>query len=266
MSLSNTFAHNTYPSIEQDSCCLLDQLLHRIADQDQIAFSEFFLRTRRAVDGVATALLRDSGHAEEVSQEVFLEIWRKAPSFDSGRGSALSWVLRLTHSRAVDRVRHLQVRRGWDDQYARQPAAPDPATALDEFIARADQRHVRAAVATLSPLQQQALGMTFYQNLSYREASQLLRIPLPTLKSRVRDGLIALRLVVSNSCTVAGPVPPTEQNHLRQRPGRAPSQVGRGGQGRDRTGDLPLFRRTLVPTELPGQQNGPVHTLLVAMR
>jgi RNA polymerase sigma-70 factor (ECF subfamily) len=143
--------------------------------------------------GVATSTLRDASHAEEVTQEVFLEIWQRASRFDSAKGSASSWVMRIAHARSVDRVRQAQAARNRDGAYFQREFEPEFDSVLDDVLRKADNRRLRAAVAELTPLQREAVTMTFYTGHSYREASDALGIPRATMKTRVRDGLLALR-------------------------------------------------------------------------
>ena len=156
-------------------------------------FEELYKRLAGPIFTRATAILRDPGHAEEVTQEVFLEIWQRAGSFDRSLGSAASWVMRLTHARSVDRVRHVQAGRLRDASYFRDERDGEVESLLDSCIRRAECSKVGAAMSELTGLQQEAITMTVYRGYSFREASEILGIPLPTLKTRVRGGLIALR-------------------------------------------------------------------------
>ena len=171
----------------------LTELLNLVAGGERAAFAELYGRIAWKVLAGATAILRDSSQAEEVTQEVFLEIWQRASNFDSARGSASSWVMRLTHARSVDRVRQAQAARHRDGAYFEQEFQPEIDSVVDDVLRKVDNHRMLAAVAELTPLQREAVTLTFYVGHSYREASDMLGIPRATMKTRVRDGLIALR-------------------------------------------------------------------------
>lgn len=171
----------------------LDELIGMAARARSDAFAELYNRLSGAVFRRARSVVRDTGLAEEVTQEVFLEIWQKAALFNSDLGSAKSWVLRLTHSRSVDKVRQVHANRLRDSAFARGGESHQDETVLDGCIRRSQSSQVVAAVAELTPLQSEAIRLTMYLGHSYREASEMLGIPLPTLKTRIRGGLIALR-------------------------------------------------------------------------
>jgi RNA polymerase sigma-70 factor (ECF subfamily) len=171
----------------------LAELLDLTAGGDTAAFAELYRRMAWQVLGVATSTLRDASHAEEVTQEVFLEIWQRASRFDSAKGSASSWVMRIAHARSVDRVRQAQAARNRDDVYFQREFEPEFDSVVDDVLRKVDSHRLRVAVAELTPLQREAVTMTFYTGHSYREASDALGIPRATMKTRVRDGLLALR-------------------------------------------------------------------------
>jgi RNA polymerase sigma-70 factor (ECF subfamily) len=171
----------------------LAELLDLTAGGDTAAFAELYRRMAWQVLGVATSTLRDASHAEEVTQEVFLEIWQRASRFDSAKGSASSWVMRIAHARSVDRVRQAQAARNRDDVYFQREFEPEFDSVVDDVLLKVDSHRLRVAVAELTPLQREAVTMTFYTGHSYREASDALGIPRATMKTRVRDGLLALR-------------------------------------------------------------------------
>jgi RNA polymerase sigma-70 factor (ECF subfamily) len=171
----------------------LAELLTLVADGERAAFAELYQRIAWRVLGAATFTLRDISLAEEVTQEVFLEIWQRASSFDGAKGSASSWVMRMAHARSVDRVRQAQAARNRDGAYFRQAFEPATDSVVDDVLRKVDNHRLHAAVAGLTPLQREAVTLTFYVGQSYREASDVLGIPRATMKTRVRDALLALR-------------------------------------------------------------------------
>lgn len=173
----------------------LAQLLQRIQNSEPSAFDELYCTTFPIVFRIADAVLRDRSQAEEVTQEVFVEIWRRADQFDPTKGSAMSWIWRVAHARAVDRVRHAQSARTNDHRYAQQEFDRDIDSVTDTVLRNADVAAIQEALNRLTPLQRQALTMIYFAGHTNLYASALLGIPLPTLKSRVQDGLSSLRRV-----------------------------------------------------------------------
>jgi len=176
-----------------DSVHCLEDLLELVAMGRQEEFGELYSRISRKVFGLAKTILRDTGHAEEVTQEVFLELWQQAGSFDRTKGSALSFVMRLTHSRSVDRVRHAHASRIRDGTYSRLEFRPDVDSVMNDVVRHDDRLQLQIAMAGLTTLQREAIALTFLVGHTNRAASVILGIPLPTLKTRVRDGIRALR-------------------------------------------------------------------------
>ena len=144
------------------------------------------------VFGLVLRVLRDRHQSEEVTQEVFLEVWRDAARFESARGSAAAWMLRLAHSRAVDRVRAAEASGARDLRVGIRDlgAVESP----EELVAsRLDSAAVERALATLPDAQRRAIILTHLAGYTQAEAAELLRVPLGTVKTRVREGLGRMR-------------------------------------------------------------------------
>lgn len=169
----------------------LGTLLGLVARGDRAAFEAVYDRLGGPVFGVVRAVLRDGAQSEEVTQEVLLEVWRAASRFDSRRGSALSWVMTLAHRRAVDRVRSEQAaaRR---EMRSGHPGA-DYDMVADAVASRLDAQRVRRCLDSLTSLQRESLTLAYYGGHTYREVAELLGVPVGTVKTRMRDGLIRLR-------------------------------------------------------------------------
>lgn len=159
---------------------------------DQAAFSELYDLTSDLVHGIARRIVRDPAMAEEVTQDVFLELWRLAPRYDASKGSVRTWVATLAHRRAVDRVRSEQAGRRRDEQELRRQTA-DYDHVSEEVLDRLDHTRVQRALAALSDLQRDAVSLAYYGGYTYREVAVLLDVPEGTIKTRIRDGLIKLR-------------------------------------------------------------------------
>jgi RNA polymerase sigma-70 factor, ECF subfamily len=170
-----------------------EELLVAVAAGDQRAFEVLFDRVSPQVLGVTQRVLRDRALAEEVSQEVLVEAWRKADRFDPDKGSASGWITTLAHRRAVDRVRSEQASRDRDERVTRRDRSRDVDLVADEVAVRLDHWQVRQALATLTDRQREAIELAYFQGHTYRDVARVLEIPEGTAKSRLRDGLLRLR-------------------------------------------------------------------------
>ncbi|HKJ12116.1 MAG TPA: ECF RNA polymerase sigma factor SigK [Ornithinimicrobium sp.] len=171
----------------------LEELMRQTASGDQEAFASLYDQVAARVHGLVVRILRDQAQSEEVTQEVFLQVWRSAPSFDPARGSALSWLMTLAHRRAVDRVRSAQAQSVRDADYEslRDKPLQDPTS--QEVEDRWQAQTVRSAVTELGPPHQEAVELAYFQGMTHREVSLALGVPLGTAKTRIRDGLRKLR-------------------------------------------------------------------------
>jgi RNA polymerase sigma-70 factor (ECF subfamily) len=171
----------------------LEVLMRDVASGDQSAFSELYDRTAPRVLGLVKRVLIDHAQSEEVSQEVFLEIWRTASRFDSARGSAMAWILTMTHRRAVDRVRSSQSGHDRDERIGLRDIEPAFDHVSESVEIRIEHERVKRAMAQLTELQRQAIQLAYYGGYSHTEVAGLLKIPVGTVKTRLRDGMIRLR-------------------------------------------------------------------------
>ncbi|MDT0382699.1 ECF RNA polymerase sigma factor SigK [Streptomyces sp. DSM 42041] len=171
----------------------LDALLTRVGRGETEAFDALYHAVAGRILGLAHKVLRDTAHAEEVCQDVLVQLWRTAPRFDPHRGSALTWILTMTHRRAVDRVRSTQAATHRDKLAGLRdhPVAYDQ---VAEAVAlREEQAAIRHCLDALTPRQRESITMAYYQAHTYPEVAQKLGLALGTVKSRIRDGLFRLR-------------------------------------------------------------------------
>lgn len=166
--------------------------LSRAARGDEAAFADFYDAVAPAVYGTILRVVRDPAMAEEVTQDVFLELWRQAPRYDESRGSPRAWAATVAHRRAVDRVRSESASRARDDADARR-TRPEHDEVAEEVAVRLDQRRVAEALRQLTETQREAVSLAYYGGHTYREVAVLLDVPEGTVKTRIRDGLIKLR-------------------------------------------------------------------------
>ena len=173
-----------------------DLLLRRAGHGDADAFAAVYDLLAARVFGLVNRVVRDAAQAEEVTQEVFVEVWHKANRFDPARGSAMGWVATLAHRRAVDRVRSAQAATERDRRVA--VVAPrDGETGYDEVAEQVELRmeyeRLRRCLDGLTERQRESISLAYYSGYTYREVAELLAIPVTTVKTRMRDGLIRLR-------------------------------------------------------------------------
>jgi RNA polymerase sigma-70 factor (ECF subfamily) len=171
----------------------LQELIVRVARGDQEAFGRVYDLVSGPILGLVRSVLRDPAQSEEVTQEVLVEVWRTAARFQPSRGSGMTWVLTLAHRRAVDRVRSAQAAADREKRAALLDRTPAYDEVTEQVEARLEREQVRRCLRTLTELQRQSVTLAYYRGLAYREVAELLSVPLGTVKTRMRDGLIRLR-------------------------------------------------------------------------
>ncbi|MFJ6571798.1 ECF RNA polymerase sigma factor SigK [Streptomyces sp. NPDC091292] len=164
-----------------------------VARGDHAAFAQVYDAVCGPVLGLVRTVLRDPAQSEEVTQEVLVELWRTAARYRPSRGSAMTWVLTLAHRRAVDRVRSAQAAGERERRAALLARTPAYDQVVEQVEARLEREQVRRCLRGLTELQRQSVTLAYYQGLTYREVAELLAVPLGTVKTRLRDGLIRLR-------------------------------------------------------------------------
>jgi RNA polymerase sigma-70 factor (ECF subfamily) len=164
------------------------------------ALAETYRRHAGAVYGLARRVVRDTGTAEEVVQEVFLRLWTTPERFDPERGSLRSWLLALAHSRSIDRLRSDGARRLREERDARRTASAGYDVEREAWdLAVADR--VSEVMGGLPPAEREALELAYFDGYTYREVATLLDAPEGTIKSRIRAGLKRLRADLIDSET-----------------------------------------------------------------
>ncbi len=172
------------------------QLLAAMARGDKAALAGLYDQLSGPIYSLAYRMLGDAGEAQDLVQDIFLQVWRTAATYDTGRGSVFSWMATLTRNRAIDRIR---MRKRRAELLAN--AAPDlqPASLTGESDSagslwlREKAAAVRAALAALAPDQQQAIELAYFSGLTQQEIAAQLNEPLGTIKARIRRGLLRLK-------------------------------------------------------------------------
>jgi RNA polymerase sigma-70 factor, ECF subfamily len=163
-------------------------LVSRLRSGDQAAMTSLYDRYASLVYAVALRVVGDTGAAEDILQEVFLQLWRKPGAFDAARGRLAPWLAVIARHKAID---HLRSRRGQTD-------IEDVTLALDARLEEAADRaqageKVRKVLADMPGEQRRALELAFFQGLTHTEIAQQTGDPLGTVKTRIRSGLLQLR-------------------------------------------------------------------------
>jgi RNA polymerase sigma-70 factor (ECF subfamily) len=173
-------------------------LLARIAAGDQSALAELYDASSAKVFGLAMKILGDRDAAEEVTVDVYTQVWRKIASYDAQRGTPGSWLMTITKNRAIDGFRSRYLERGRQVPLDEAAELPGHEATPEQYSAGLErQRLVQAALAVLSTEQRQAIALAYYWGMSQSEIADRLKLPLGTVKTRMRLGMIRLREVLA---------------------------------------------------------------------
>ena len=179
------------------------ELLKAIVRQDETALAELYDRYRVILFSLLVRILHSREEAEDVLQEVFLQVWRRAPDFDESRGRPFTWLVTLARSRGIDRLRSLAARERVALAGAREPGEEVSDAVADAF--RSEQRGlVTTALAQLPEEQKRALMLAYFDGLTQSEIAEKLGAPLGTVKTRMRTGLIKLRELLGSQSASFG--------------------------------------------------------------
>jgi RNA polymerase sigma-70 factor (ECF subfamily) len=170
-----------------------ETLLVQIAGGNQAAFGALYDEISPRVFGLIRRLLVDHAQSEEVTQEVFLEIWQNASRYEPSKGGASTWILTMAHRRAVDRIRSSQSGRDRDVKIGIRDYVSDYDNVADTVETTIEHERVKEAMSQLTELQRQAVTLAYYGGYSHSEVAAMLSVPIGTVKTRLRDGMIRLR-------------------------------------------------------------------------
>jgi len=171
----------------------IDGLLVGLAAGDNSCYRPLHDAVTDSVYRVAHRIVRDPHQAEEVRQEVLTEIWQRSARFDPAKGTALTWIMTMARARAIDRVRHSQRSKERDHLYSTGFFTRSVDFVSDSVNSDAQIGMIKQGLSALTPIQREALLLNHLHGLTQSEVAQLLQIPIGTVKTRVRDGLIRLR-------------------------------------------------------------------------
>ncbi len=168
------------------------ELLKAVASRDELALTQLYDRYRVILFGLLVRILNNREEAEDVLQEVFLQVWRRAGDFDENRGRPFTWLVTLARSRGIDRLRNLSARERVAVAGAREASEEVSDASTDAY--RSEQRGlVTRALAQLPDEQKRPLVLAYFDGLTQSEIASRLGAPLGTVKTRMRTGMIKLR-------------------------------------------------------------------------
>jgi RNA polymerase sigma factor (sigma-70 family) len=178
------------------------QLVELVAEKDAGALEALYDRYGRAAWSLARRILTEETLAQDVVQEVFLSLWRDARRFDPGRGTVVTYLLSMTHHRAVDAVRREEQLRRWRSSDEGLELEPDPKGRVEDQVEASDRRaRVRAALAGLPAPQREAVALAYFGGYTQREVAALVGVPLGTVKTRMAAGMRKLREALHDAGT-----------------------------------------------------------------
>ncbi|HKT35314.1 MAG TPA: sigma-70 family RNA polymerase sigma factor [Nitrospira sp.] len=180
------YAKSNAPVLEQEWA----SLVHSIAAGNQLALHALYERAHRPVFTLILRITANRETAEELTVDVFHDVWRRASRYDAANGTVLGWIMNQARSRAIDRLRFESRKKRSGDTEPLAEVTVDP---CDQLELREQGELLRAALATLTPDERQAIETTFFGGLTHAEAAVRLNLPLGTIKTRIRSGLHKLR-------------------------------------------------------------------------
>jgi RNA polymerase sigma-70 factor (ECF subfamily) len=176
------------------------ELLRRIGQGDRRSFETLYDRFSGILFSTCYRVLNNQEAAEDTLQDVFIQIWEKAPFYDPARGKPLSWAVTLTRNKAIDRLRSAQRRQRLQENLQSESETLDQfddGSSLDAVTSVETSKLVRAAITQLSNDQREAIELAFFSSLTQMEIAERLNVPLGTVKARIRRGMVKLRDVLS---------------------------------------------------------------------
>jgi RNA polymerase sigma-70 factor (ECF subfamily) len=168
------------------------ELLERIAQQDEASLATLYDRYHLLALSLALRVVNDRGRAQDVVQDAFLSVWRKAASYEAGRGSVKTWLASIVRNRAIDVVRARRESDA-DDEAVLLGLRDTAPSVVDQVSAALDAEAIRAAVSTLGDEQRQAVTLAYFEGRSHTEIAEVTGLPLGTVKGRIRLAMQRMR-------------------------------------------------------------------------
>ncbi|MEX1044937.1 MAG: sigma-70 family RNA polymerase sigma factor [Chthoniobacterales bacterium] len=186
---------------ENDDRAIELDLLARITRRERAAFEELYTRYSNILYATALKFLKQDADAQDVVQDVFIQIWDKAKLYDPAKGKPLTWALTLTRNRSIDRIRAIQRRSRLRDDFEKESTV-DESVGVREALSGVDASEkgqiLRDAVSQLSGQQRKVIELAFFRGLTQSEIAEKLGEPLGTVKARARRGLMKLKEILGH--------------------------------------------------------------------
>ncbi len=176
------------------------EMMRRLVTGDEAAFASFYRRFAPGLFSMIYQILQDQKESEDVMQEAFVQMWKKADSYDASRSGLFTWAVMISRNKAIDRLRSRQRRFRTVEAAAAELSVvpPQSSGAADDLLGESEERHrVRSALSQLPGAQREAIDLAFFSGMTQLEISSKLGAPLGTVKARIRRGLLALREVLA---------------------------------------------------------------------
>jgi RNA polymerase sigma-70 factor, ECF subfamily len=170
-----------------------EDLISLVEAADAEAFATLYDRHSRAAFSLAYRMMGERQASEDLTQDAFLKVWRSAKSYRAERGSVRTWILSIVHNRGIDQIRSQASRRRTQDKIEASAPRSQPSEAFAETLRNSQRDQVREALDTLPPEQLKILELAYFSGYTHVEISDLLRLPLGTVKGRMRLGLKKIR-------------------------------------------------------------------------
>ena len=193
MRSERTPRHTSVPDDSAPAEVSLEDLLAAAARGDEASFAKLYDLTSSRVYGMVLRVVRDAAQSAEVTQDIYLEVWKQSGRFDASKGAVLPWLLMIAHRRAVDRVRAAQSSVVRDDKYAVLNTERPYDSVSEQVQTSLEAQRVRKVLNDLTAAQREAVSLAYFGGYTHSEVAELLKIPLGTVKTRIRDGLIRMR-------------------------------------------------------------------------
>lgn len=171
----------------------LRTLLAESARGDRTSFARLYDMTSSRIYGLALRVVVDRHYAEEIVQEAYLQFWQRAADYQPSRGPVISWMMTIAHRRAVDRVRSEELQHRKVAEFGTTDHRADAPAPLEIVVEREATTELRTCLNRLTDLQRDSIEMSYFGGMTYPEVAEHTATPLPTIKSRIRDGLRKLR-------------------------------------------------------------------------
>jgi RNA polymerase sigma-70 factor, ECF subfamily len=170
-----------------------EDLISLVEAADTEAFATLYDRHSRAAFSLAYRMMGERQASEDLTQDAFLKVWRSASSYRAERGSVRTWILSIVHNRGIDQIRSQASRRRTQEKIEASAPRSQPSEAFAETLRNSQREQVREALNTLPPEQLKILELAYFSGYTHVEISDLLRLPLGTVKGRMRLGLKKIR-------------------------------------------------------------------------